>query len=891
MTSPTTWVVDLADPAAADLASAGGKAVGLHALLAAGLPAPPGFCVTTAAFLAAGAADRTFAALLADLDACPADDLAALRRRAAALREHVSRLPLSGALVAAVAAALQRHGEHAYAVRSSASAEDLDDASFAGLQDSFLQVRGAEAVTDRVRACWASLFTDRAVAYRRRRGIAAADAAMAVVVQRMIAADAAGVIFSADPTTGHRGVAVIEAVWGLGEALVGGHAPADVIKVRRDDGAVLERRVADKRRAILGLPGGGTREQDVPEDRRRVSVLSDAEARALAVLAARAEALRGAPQDVEWARQHGALYLLQSRAITTLFPQIGSDDGRRHVYLSFGHVQVNLAPLSRFGMSVIRRLIPFGRRRGASRYVRDAGGRLFADLTPILQRAPLSVIIPAVLGHMHRPSAERLAAVRSRPDVVAAARAMRPTLLEMARFMAPVLARTVRRSLMAPERMRALLVGIYDDLVARQKAAVAAAPDSPARLRVLQRELADEFDVMMRRAVMPLIAAMFLGERVLRRMCARVCPEAAPDALLRGLEGNITTEMDLELGDLADLARDHAGLVAAVRGADPVAFAAQRGPAAAPFFAGWDRFLARYGSRCAGEIDVAVPRWRERPDALLRALAGLLDRPVGAHRAQHEAARREAERVAAVVESAARRGPLGWLRGPLIRGLIDRVRTAHALREHHKFALIELFGLLHAAAREVGDALVADGGAADPDDVFLLDLDEVLAAADAHARGASLAHLGQPLAAARRLAAQHAALTPPSLVTDEGEVPPLPVAAELPAGTLRGVAVSSGVIEGRARVIRDPARETLAAGEVLVAPFTDPGWTPLFMHAAALVMEVGGLMTHGSVVAREIGIPAVVAVDDATRKIRDGQRIRVDGDRGWVTLLADEEGA
>jgi pyruvate,water dikinase len=884
------WVVDLAAPAAAGLEQVGGKALGLHALLAAGLPAPPGFCVTAAAFRAATAGDAALAATLAALDAAPVDDLDELRRLAAALRSRVAAMPLPDGLAAAIAAAVRAHGEHAYAVRSSATAEDLDDASFAGLQDTFLQVRGADAVTGRVRGCWASLFTDRAVAYRRRREIPGASAAMAVVVQRMVDADAAGVIFSADPTTGHRGVAVIEAVWGLGDALVSGRALADVVRVRRADGAVIERRTADKRARVVGRAEGGTREEAVPEDRRQAPVLADAEARALAELAGRAEALRGGPQDVEWARADGRLWLLQSRAITTLFPRPAVADGRRHVLVSFGHIQVNTAPLSPLGISAVRRLLPFRRVDGVSQQVQAVGGRLYIDVTPALQRAPLRFMVPALLTKMHRPSAERVALLAARPDVIAAARATRPAVAAMLRFLGPVLLRALRRSLLAPERLHREYAGRYAALVARHVARVRAAPDAAGRLRALEGELAVEFDHLLRRGAGPLIATVFVGESLLRRLCARVCPDAAPDALLRGLEGNITTEMDLELGDLADVAREVPALVAALRGEAPAeALSRLRGDAAAAgFFAGWDAFLGRWGARAAGEIDVGVPRWRERPDALLRALAGLLDRPTGAHRAQHEAARREAERVAAEIERAARRGPLGWLRGPVIRGLIGRVRAAHALREHHKFALVELLGLLHDAALEVGAMLVADGAAARADEVFLLDLRDVRAAAEAHARGASLAGYAPRIAEARRVEARHRGLTPPAVMTDEGESPPLPAPSGAPPGALVGTAVSSGVIEARARVISDPARETLEAGEVLVAPFTDPGWTPLFMHASALVMEVGGLMTHGSVVARELGIPAVVAVEGATRELRSGQRVRVDGDRGWVTPLPEE---
>ncbi|MEZ4453179.1 MAG: PEP-utilizing enzyme, partial [Nannocystaceae bacterium] len=486
------------------------------------------------------------------------------------------------------------------------------------------------------------------------------------------------------------------------------------------------------------------------------------------------------------------------------------------------------------------------------------------------------------------PSAERLRGVAARDDVIAAARASRPSRLAVARVIGPTLARMLARALGRPRRVRdAYLRGLTEGLAAARARIRGAAPPS-ARLQAALAEVDDAFRWVMAEGALPLIPLMIASGALVAALTRRYAPGVAEDALLRGLDGNITTEMNLALGDLVDLARPHPELRAAIFG-DGDLLALRGRPALADFFAGLDRFLAAHGSRCAGEIDVGVPRWRDDPRALAPMMAGLLGGEPGVHRARHHAAQVEAEAARAALIAGARRRPIiGWLLGPVVSAMSDRTRVFAAIREHHKAAMIELLAEIRAAVLAVGGALERAGSLARADDVFLLDLDEVRAAALAVESGSPPRDLIGRCDARRQEEARYAALTPPPLMTDEGEIPPLPAGIAAPPGTLLGTPASSGAAIGRARVIRDPGREVLAAGEILVAPFTDPGWTPLFMHAAGLVMEVGGVMTHGSVIARELGIPAVVAVDGALARIRDGQRIRVDGDRGWVELLGDD---
>lgn len=870
-TNDVPMLCALDDVAAGDPAACGGKAVGLHRLLRAGLPVPPGFCLTTAAFEQIVAGDPAYRAEVARLDACR--DGASLREAARAVREAVMVCALPVSLERRVIGAWGEITERApVAVRSSATAEDLADASFAGQQDTFLSIDTAEGLLQALRGCWASLFTERAVTYRRGRGIDGARVSMAVVVQRMVRADAAGVLFTADPLSGRRGVSVIEAVAGLGEALVSGHATPERYRLRAKDGAALERTACDG--APLAADAGLLRGRALGE---------------LCALGLRAEAAAGCPQDIEWATEGERLWLLQARPITTLWPLPEGDPlpGWR-VFVSFGHVQVYTSAISRVGSSMMRRMLPMGRDEGTglSALVRVAGERVYIDATPMLVREPFRTIFPALVSAASEPISARLVAATEREELrsVPPGEAISPATL--ARIALPALARAARTMLGDPWKERDAYVAELHGRLARQTERVAGATGVAARLDALFDELGTMAEWVLFRGVLPRIFPSLLLGKLVLRLASRLLPGADHRALLGGLEGNVTTEMDLALADLADLARDVPPLAAALRSADARgALDGLRGdPACAPFFRAWDAFLDRHGHRTAGEIDPGVPRWREDPRLPLRSIAGALDRPPGALREQHAALARRAVALRGELVAAARSRPLGALLAPVTGGLIDRVRTFQGVREEHKFVLVKTIDLVRSAVLDAGALLAREGALESIDDVWLLELGELREAARAAESGrAPSLHV---LVAHRRASrARHAAASPPAVLTSEGEALSFVEKRGAPPGSLAGTAVSGGVYEGIARVVHDPATEQLAAGEVLVARFTDPGWTPLFGHAGALVMEVGGQMTHGSVIAREIGIPAVVAVEGVTARLRSGDRVRVDGDRGWVTVI------
>jgi len=868
-----------------DLPRVGGKGLNLGAMVRDGAPVPPGFCVTTEAFRAFVQTVPAFSDLTAAVDGLDADDVDGVRRHAAAVREAMVAAPLPadlGACIAAAFAPLDDGG--GWAVRSSATLEDLPEASFAGQQDTYLNVRGADALLDAVRRCWASLFTDRAVLYRRKNGFGSAGAHLSVVVQRMVVSDVSGILFTADPLTGHRRVASIDSSYGLGEALVSGLVDADNFRFDRRSRTVIEQRLGAKKIEIVGMPDGGTEQREVGPERAAVPSLDAATIERLVAIAEAIEAQRGAPQDIEWCLQDGELYVVQTRAITTLFPAPSPRGDGLRIYASFNHVQVMLDPFRPLAFDFARWLLPFGKPAAdaPSNTVEHIGGRIYADLTPALLRTVGAKLIPQGMTAIDPVMAEIIGAAAARPEFLRkdgrAPGNLRTFALSVGRKTFPTVLGTL--FLWDPWRIRRRTTERFEAFHADRMAFVPEGDDPAALFDDARRRASVLFDFLLPNFIAIAMPGM-LAYRRLAKLVAGFSTDAETEAVVRGLEGSETTEMDLRLGDMADAARPVRVLSEALRRDAPgAAVEGLRGvDGTARFFEIWDGFIARYGHRGPSEIDLSQPRWGEDPRSLYRTLAGMLASEPGVHRMRH----REMGRTAVEVgESLIRRTP--WWKRPIARRLLTLTHALAPLRENGKFAAMAEFGAARRCILAGAELLVERGVLADADDVWLFSFEELASVTEQEP-----AEVRSLVAERRGLHERHKLLRPPRVLTSDGEAP-LRAPTEVGPGELAGFSASTGIYEGVARVVLDPREEVLESGEILVAPFTDPGWTPLFVHASALVMEVGGLMTHGSVVAREYGIPAVVGVDDATTRIRTGDRIRIDGDTGRVVLLAEVEG-
>jgi pyruvate,water dikinase len=858
-------IVDLADLSADRIAEVGGKAANLGELIAAGFDVPPGFCVTTAAYRMA-----TQGTIVEDGSATDAD----------AARSAVLAAPFPAQVAAAVRKAYLNLGsgsESTVAVRSSATAEDLPGASFAGQQDTYLKITGVENVLDAVHRCWASLWTDRAVAYRAAQEIDGAGVALAVVVQQMVDATVAGVLFTADPVTGRRRQAVIDAAPGLGESVVSGSVDPDRFVVDTSTHTVLDRRHG-------GEPNFCLTDQQVVQ---------------LARLGDQVEASFGAPQDMEWAFDaRGHAWLTQSRPITTLFPvptrRKTLPENEIRAFFCVSLAQGLHRPITPIGIATFRVIgsaalglvgHPTERNTDGPAGFAVAAGRVFVDATPALRSEIGRKIMPRALDVMEARSAVVLRRLfeDSRFDIEPGSRRRAlPPLTRLAwRCRFPV---TVARAVRSPAATHRWVAGMLDEL--RRDPLPHAGEAIPQRVDGIVEFLAAAVPAAPR--VVPAAAVGFAALGLAGKLLGARWAEL--EVVLRSAPQNVTTEMDLALWQLATTARADSAAAAALgnNSAADLAKDYRAGnlpPALQPAMAG---FLTDYGQRAVAEIDLGMPRWSDDPSHLFGVLAGYLRLDdLSAAPDRHFA--QGADDAAAMIATLVRRGrERGRVCAAAVGFCLRRARALVGLREMPKFLVITAFGRAHTALLEIGAELTRSGALADEQDVFFLSFAEITAAATGTSVRERIAERrAEYQSELRRRHIPRVLLsdgTEPEAVSAIGGQPPEP-------GTLTGTPASAGVVTGRAQVVLDPALARLMPGEILVAPSTDPGWTPLFLTAGGLVMEMGGANSHGAVVAREYGIPAVVGVAGATEMITSGMQLTVDGASGVVRLPTDPAGA
>jgi pyruvate,water dikinase len=886
-------VLDLADLDAGMLPIVGGKAANLGELIRAGLPVPPGFCVTTEAYA------QVAASTAIDFASFNSASFEELTSRAGRARQGLSSATIPAPITAAVVEAYNRLGtDTPVAVRSSATAEDLPGASFAGQQDTYLNITGSDAVLDAMQRCWASLWTDRAVVYRMTNGIDHGTVRLAVVVQQMVDAQVAGVLFTANPLTGRRRQAVIDANPGLGEAVVSGTVNPDHFVVDTGTGKIIERRLGDKRIEVRSLPEGGTQHVERTAAENRACVTDD-QLRSLAKLGDRVEAYFGTPQDTEWAIDvDGALWLTQARPITTLFPlpsRAQSSQAERleqasglRVYFCFSVAQGLYRPITPMGLAAFRLIgsaaAPlFGARaddplEGPPSLV-TPGQRLFLDLTNTLRGLPGRTLLPRVFDVMEARSAAILRNLFSDPRLPVTRRSWLPFLAKvlrvLARYAVPL---RVLEAVVRPAAARARAERIGAGLQARLTPTSAATADE--RLDFVERVLSSEV-IPLGPRMFPVAAAGLAMVGAAGKLLGGDATSEDLEKILRGLPHNVTTAMDLNLWKLASHVRKDPAAARALR-YEPTADLARKfhaGTLPPRLQDGLTDFLSRYGHRAVAEIDLGMPRWSDDPSHILGVLANYLrlENVETAPDALFARGAADAEAMAETLVARARRH--GRVRARLVRFALHRARQLAGLRELPKYNMVVALGAARRELTQVGAELVRHGSIDSQDDVFFLDLAEARLAIhglDCRARVADRRRNYEV-----ELRRRHV----PTVVLSDGTEPEPPPRSCAGAADLVGTPASAGTVTGIARVVLDPVGAHLEPGEILVAPSTDPGWTPLFLTAGGLVMQMGGANSHGAVVAREYGIPAVVGVANATARITTGQRITVDGSTGTINLL------
>ncbi|SDN21757.1 PEP/pyruvate-binding domain-containing protein [Allokutzneria albata] len=808
----------------------GGKAANLGELINAGIPVPPGFCVTTDAY-------RRMIEVTGPVFA----------QEPATARDMLRSAAIPADLAEEISTAYRALGEDVpVAVRSSATAEDLPNASFAGQQDTYLNVVGVDAVLDAVRRCWASLWTDRAVSYRDSNGIDQSTVHLAVVVQRMIDAEVAGVMFTANPVTGTRSEFVIDASPGLGEAVVSGSVNPDHFVVAAD-GRVLDRTIGDKHMAIRSKAGGGTEHVELSTED---FCLTDDQLKRLVDLGKHAQDHYGAPQDTEWALDaDGELWLTQSRPITTLYPIPESTRDGLRAYFSANVAQGVFGPITPAGLAGMRLAMGAGAKRfglpvedplDGPPVFAQSGWRIYVDITAPLRNPVGRALLPRLFGMMESRSAEIFQQLTEDPRFALTTTRRGPTLRKIIKIALHIGAPPrALHALLRPDVVRANAFRYAEEIdrLTRTRPGLTA----EQRLDFIT-QIFTEITIPRVLRLMPVVAGTFALISAMPKLIGD--PDCVNDVrvVLKGMPHNVTTEMDLELWRIARHGSD----------------------------GDLDRFLAKYGHRAVAEIDLGVPRWSEDPAHVRGVIANYrrVDDPEWAADRQFEKGVAEAE---AMIEELARRA---GRRGRLVRAALRRIRALAGVRELPKYCVVLAFSRVREQLKLVGAELAESGVIEHADDVFFLDFREAREAL----RGKDFTEVVVRRRADydRERRRRH---VPRMLLSDGTEPEAVAVAVD---GALRGTGASPGTVTGVARVVLDPVGAELHPGEILVAPSTDPGWTPLFLTAGGLVMEMGGPNSHGAVVAREYGIPAVVGVARATQEIVTGQTITVHGSSGSV---------
>ncbi|MGR2781601.1 phosphoenolpyruvate synthase [Bacillus subtilis] len=851
------------------LSLVGGKGLHLGELSKIqGIQVPEGFCVTTVGYQKAIEQNETLQVLLDQLAMLKVEDRDQIGNISRKIRQIIMEVDIPSDVVKAVAHYLSQFGEeHAYAVRSSATAEDLPHASFAGQQDTYLNIIGVDAILQHISKCWASLFTDRAVIYRMQNGFEHSQVYLSVIVQRMVFPQASGILFTADPITSSRKVLSIDAGFGLGEALVSGLVSADCYKVQ--DGQIIDKRIATKKLAIYGRKEGGTETQQIDSDQQKAQTLTDEQILQLARIGRQIEAHFGQPQDIEWCLARDTFYIVQSRPITTLFPIPEASDQENHVYISVGHQQMMTDPIKPLGLSffLLTTAAP----------MRKAGGRLFVDVTHHLASPDSREVFLKGMGQHDQLLKDALMTIIKRRDFIKSIPNDK-TAPNPSRGNADMPAQVENDPTIVSDLIESSQTSIEE---LKQNIQTKSGSDL---FRFILEDIQElkkilfnpESSVVIRTAMN---ASLWINEK----MNEWLGEKNAADTLSQSVPHNITSEMGLALLDVADVIRPYPEVIDYLQHVKDDNFLDEL----AKFDGGsktrdaiYD-YLSKYGMRCTGEIDITRTRWSEKPTTLVPMILNNIKNfePNVGHR-KFEQGRQEALKKEQELLDRLKQLPDGEQKAKETKRAIDIIRNFSGFREYPKYGMVNRYFVYKQALLKEAEQLIEAGVIHEKEDIYYLTFEELHEVVRTH-------KLDYQIISTRKDEyTLYEKLSPPRVITSDGETVTGEYKREnLPAGAIVGLPVSSGVIEGRARVILNMEDADLEDGDILVTSFTDPSWTPLFVSIKGLVTEVGGLMTHGAVIAREYGLPAVVGVENAAKLIKDGQRIRVHGTEGYIEIL------
>ncbi|MCB2336840.1 phosphoenolpyruvate synthase, partial [Clostridium tagluense] len=834
----SSYLLSFKDIDKSKLEVVGGKGANLGELSRIeGLQVPEGFCVTTMAYKKVIEYNKEFNRLLEELSHLKVDDRKKIGVICGKIRSLIEGITIPKDIDEGITAFIKKFGEkNAYAVRSSATAEDLPLASFAGQQDTYLNIIGKDDILHHVSKCWASLFTDRAVIYRIQNNFDHRRVYLSVVIQKMVFPVASGIMFTADPISGNRKVTSIDASFGLGEALVSGLVNADIYKAKA--GKIIDKKISTKKVAIYGIPKGGTEQREIDADQQNDQTLTDQQILQLEQIGRKIEVYFGRPQDIEWCLYENKIYIVQSRPITTLYPAPIVADDKTHVFFSFGHRQMMteaMSPLSMTFFAVLFKMM-------VDTPMYYAGGRIYVDSSNELRSPIMRKSFVKGLKSVDVLMQNAFYNVLKRDDIM-------KNLYKSKKAMVPVklisywLIKTI-------EYYRKNDPSIPEYFMSRSRAMMSDLEQQSQKIS--GNELFDFVEKSMARIkdnMMDTYGVVFSGAYatswINKKLEKWLGEKNLADTLAQSVSNNVTSEMGLELLDVSDVIRKYPEVIKYLEHPKDETFFEDlvKLPGGIEARDAIREFLKKYGMRCSAEIDISRTRWNERPTILVPLILGNIKvYPTNAHETKFEQGLREAKEKEQDILSRLQKLSGGRAKAKKAKRAISVLRNYAGYREFNKYALIWYEWVIKQVIMKEAERLVLQGLIKEPGDIFYLEYEELREVIKANKLDYSI------IQKRKEDYEIYEKLTPPRVITSDGEIISSQYdISKIPEGALAGVPVSAGIIEGRARIILRIEDANIEEGDILVTTFTDPSWTPVFVSIKGLVTEVGGMMTHGAV--------------------------------------------
>ncbi len=765
----------------------------------------------------------------------------------------------------------QLMGSSEVAVRSSATAEDLPGTSFAGQYDTYLNVKGKEELYSYIKKCWASLWNQRALSYRLKHGIDNKHLAHGVVVQELINAEKSGILFTANPVNGRRDQMLINSSWGLGEAIVGGEVTPDQWVVDKNSGSILEERIAQKDvmtiRKVKGIELTA-----VPEEKQKENTLSQKEVKELFQLALKVENYFGSPQDIEWAFENGKLYLVQTRPITSLYPmpeKVKGVEGLR-VHINFSLVSQGIHdPLTPMGQSVFAKVFLdsaklFEKNINDERdlwWCKSIGGRIFVDITELLRNEKRwnKMIYNDVFSDQDPLTAEILEQFlkREKIEIIRHKDKMIPYLIKKIvpcfKLAIPIITNSLY-GMLFPIKAKGKAKEEWDKII-----------EDIEKVRKTQNTIENKLKIIDKHirkytrsgfAILAYIAPSLKNIEKAQRIASQYLEDTSQLMLVeKSLQNNVTTEMGEELLLIAQKLDE--------KGKKPTKENVEV-----------KNFLNKYGHRSIEEMDIGIPRWEEEPEYVLSIIESYMKDQNYKHSLDKlYQGKQKAEEVIKSTKAKLDKAGAGR-KAKKVEKLLTNYREVFGLREYSKYVLIKAYHIYRIIFMGIGEELVEKGRLDDKMDVFWLRFPDIM----------EIENLQEVVKENKEALSRYKKLSAPRILTSTGES--IYTLIEKKEDSLTGLPVSAGVYEGKVKVLYSAEEGSkLEKGDVLVTRGANPAWTPLFLNIGGLVMETGGPISHGSVVAREYGVPAVVGIGNATSILKDGQIVRVNGETGTVEII------